>query len=193
MQTIGLADTLTIEPCIEPCGPGMGIELTTTPMPLDALGGTQNSIIQAYHRFWDAVPTGSPERLRVHLHKMIPVQAGLGGGSSNAAGMLRWLNQSAGTPLSLSALRVLAATLGADVPFFLTGGTAYCTEKGDQVSLDNRFDACVCDGCDRTAKVPVDLNGSGLSTDSRPPCVPASLLRTAVTVLERHPGSPPPP
>ena len=67
--------------------------------------------------------------LNIRLRKRIPVGGGLGGGSSNAATMLKWLNREAG--LKEDELAKLALTIGADVPFFLRGGTAYATGIGE--------------------------------------------------------------
>lgn len=68
-----------------------------------------------------------------HLIKNIPLQAGLGGGSSNAATMLKGLNQLLNFPLDDLALHLLAAKLGSDVPFFLKGGSAFCEGRGELV------------------------------------------------------------
>jgi len=67
------------------------------------------------------------------LTKRIPVQAGLGGGSSNAAAVLLGLNQLHHNPLSTEELGLLAARLGSDVPFFLAGGTARARGRGEQL------------------------------------------------------------
>lgn len=67
----------------------------------------------------------------IHLEKKIPSGAGLGGGSSNAATILRWLNEIAG--LGEEKLMVIASSLGADVPFFLKGGTQYATGIGEEL------------------------------------------------------------
>ena len=63
--------------------------------------------------------TGTRRSWRIHLEKCIPAGAGLGGGSSNAATVLRGLNQLLGSPLSDAQLHPLAARIGSDVPFFL--------------------------------------------------------------------------
>jgi 4-diphosphocytidyl-2-C-methyl-D-erythritol kinase len=70
----------------------------------------------------------------VHLDKRIPVQAGLGGGSADAAAMLRALNTLDGERFSRSELREIAAKIGADVPFLVAGGTALCTGIGEQIT-----------------------------------------------------------
>jgi len=63
--------------------------------------------------------TGRHGRIEMTLHKHIPAAAGLGGGSSDAAAVLRCLNAMTGTPLSAPQLAAVAVRLGADVPFFL--------------------------------------------------------------------------
>jgi 4-diphosphocytidyl-2-C-methyl-D-erythritol kinase len=67
------------------------------------------------------------------LQKRIPVGGGLGGGSSNAATVLLALRHFFGTPPSRSELVSVARELGADVPYFLVGGTALGTGRGDDI------------------------------------------------------------
>lgn len=69
--------------------------------------------------------------VRIHLEKRVPVQAGLGGGSANAAYTLRGLNRLFDAPLGAEPLRELAARLGADVAFFLHDGPALATGRGE--------------------------------------------------------------
>jgi 4-diphosphocytidyl-2-C-methyl-D-erythritol kinase len=70
----------------------------------------------------------------IRLRKMVPVAAGLGGGSSDAAAALRGLNELWELGRSDDELLALAATLGSDVPFFLTGGTALAEGRGERVT-----------------------------------------------------------
>lgn len=67
----------------------------------------------------------------VHLHKAIPFGAGLGGGSSDAAHMLRGLNELFGLGLTTSQLTALSAELGSDVPFFIHDKPMECTGRGE--------------------------------------------------------------
>lgn len=69
--------------------------------------------------------------VKAHLHKAIPFGAGLGGGSSDAAYMLRGLNALFSLNLSSAALEPLAAQLGSDVPLFLYDTPRYCTGRGE--------------------------------------------------------------
>jgi 4-diphosphocytidyl-2-C-methyl-D-erythritol kinase len=67
----------------------------------------------------------------IHLKKNIPIGAGLGGGSSDAAAVLCGLNHFWELKLSNNQLRALAVQIGSDVPFFIGGGTAYATGRGE--------------------------------------------------------------
>ena len=71
--------------------------------------------------------------LHIAIHKRIPVGGGLGGGSSNAASVLLALDRLYGLGLGTSGLMPFARRLGADVPFFLLGGTVLGLARGDEV------------------------------------------------------------
>ncbi len=73
------------------------------------------------------------EGVDIHLEKRIPLAAGLGGGSSNAATTLRALNSLWGLGLSIAELEVIAARFGSDIPYFLHGGAAWATHKGEAI------------------------------------------------------------
>ena len=77
---------------------------------------------------------GTQAGAALRLEKRIPVAAGLGGGSSDAAATIVALNRLWGLGLALAEQREMAARLGSDVPFFLTGGTALATGRGDQIT-----------------------------------------------------------
>jgi 4-diphosphocytidyl-2-C-methyl-D-erythritol kinase len=96
------------------------------------LNASENILSRAYAGFVGA--TGFAPGVAVHLTKNIPMGAGLGGGSSDAATLLSWLNAQAGErALDGSALAALALTLGADVPFFLQGRPAWVTGIGERL------------------------------------------------------------
>jgi len=76
----------------------------------------------------------SPRGVRIELYKRIPAAAGLGGGSSDAAAVLLALQQWWQLDLSRADLLTIAASLGSDVPFFLTGGLALCEGRGERVT-----------------------------------------------------------
>lgn len=104
------------------------------------------------HKAWQAfgTATGFQPPLHIILKKRIPMGAGLGGGSTDAAQLLSWLNEQAGDrALSPAALNTLAAGLGADVPFFLTGIPAWAEGIGERltpanVDLSGMFLVLVC-------------------------------------------------
>ncbi len=114
MQPLTLADELTLELS----GTTVHLECNHPGLPTD-----ERNLAMRAARLFQTV-AGRPAGLRLRLHKRIPVAAGLGGGSSDAAGVLRGLNDLAGHPLTEADLHRLAARLGADVPFFLGEGPA---------------------------------------------------------------------
>ena len=77
---------------------------------------------------------GVERGVRITLRKTIPVAAGLGGGSSDAAALLAGLNRLWGLKKDVEFLRGLAVRLGMDVPFFLSGGTALATGRGEKLA-----------------------------------------------------------
>jgi 4-diphosphocytidyl-2-C-methyl-D-erythritol kinase len=76
---------------------------------------------------------GIHDALTIHLEKRIPMAAGLGGGSANAATTMLGLNELFGSPLPSAELNAIAATLGSDVPFFLQNGPALAIGRGEQI------------------------------------------------------------
>jgi len=75
-----------------------------------------------------------PGHLSIHLHKVIPMGAGLGGGSSDATFLLKLLNYLSGNPATVSELHELAAGLGSDCPFFIINSPVYATGRGEIMS-----------------------------------------------------------
>jgi 4-diphosphocytidyl-2-C-methyl-D-erythritol kinase len=69
--------------------------------------------------------------LRMHLHKVIPHGAGLGGGSSDAASLLKSVNRHFSLSIGDDELHALALSIGSDCPFFINGGPAYATGRGE--------------------------------------------------------------
>lgn len=96
----------------------------------------RNLVWKAAALLWHSEGLGSdgPEGVVVRLRKRIPSEAGLGGGSSNAAVALLALSRMWRLDVERSTLRYLAARLGSDVPFFLVGGTALGLGRGDDIS-----------------------------------------------------------
>lgn len=74
-----------------------------------------------------------PDGIEIRITKRIPVEAGLGGGSADAAAVLRALNRHYGNPLSVLALAELGAQVGSDVPFCVVCGTAMAEGRGEKL------------------------------------------------------------
>ena len=116
LQRITLADTVILEPAST----------------LTVEGFREDTMVRsALERL--AATAGVEPRWRASIDKRIPVAAGLGGGSSDAAAALRLGNDSLESPLTENRLHAIAAELGADVPFFLTTGPQL--GEGDGTSL----------------------------------------------------------
>lgn len=120
MQTVTIEDTLTIQPA--------AAMAFTCSDPTLARG---NLVERAMEALRAEVASYTPVRL--HLDKVIPVGAGLGGGSSDAATTLLALDHLWGANLDCHRLTTLAAGLGSDVPFFLHGGTCLVAGRGERV------------------------------------------------------------
>ncbi|MEJ5349580.1 MAG: 4-(cytidine 5'-diphospho)-2-C-methyl-D-erythritol kinase [Desulfosoma sp.] len=123
MLPIGIHDRLMIETGSK----GFHLSCTHPDVPTD----DRNLVWRAADAFFDR--SGWSIGLHVHLVKEIPVGAGLGGGSADAAALLTFLNTLAPSPLSDQDLHELARGLGADVPFFLLGRPALAMGVGDQL------------------------------------------------------------
>jgi 4-diphosphocytidyl-2-C-methyl-D-erythritol kinase len=104
-------------------------------LPIDA----SNLVHRAATKF--LATAGISDGVQIHLEKKIPLAAGLGGGSSNAATTLLGLNELFGQPLSLAKLHSIAATLGSDVNFFLQSKPALATGRGEKVESLPEFPA----------------------------------------------------
>lgn len=125
MQTVSLADTLELQ---DAPGTGIAFECDAPGVPNDATNLAYRTAALALQA------AGCSRGLRIRLTKRVPAQAGLGGGSSNAAATLRAVDAFLDLRLDAQALHRLAAQLGSDVPFFLAGGTAACRGRGEDVT-----------------------------------------------------------
>ncbi len=148
MQPVRLCDTLTV------CQAPAGITLTCN-QPALPVDGT-NLVHKAAAAFFTA--TGITEGVTIHLEKNIPLVAGLGGGSGNAAHTIGALNELFGLPLSSARLQELAAALGSDVPFFLQSQPALAYGRGELVQPLTPFPAL------RGAHILLIHPGFGIST-----------------------------
>lgn len=129
MSTLDLADRVSVTE--RAAGAGLKVTLTGAYAagiePEDDLAGRAGRLL--------AEEMGRAPDLHIAIEKRIPSPAGLGGGSSDAAAVLRALNALWSLDLDPERLAAIGAKIGSDVPFFLTGGTARCTGRGDRVEV----------------------------------------------------------
>ncbi|MGI5962855.1 MAG: 4-(cytidine 5'-diphospho)-2-C-methyl-D-erythritol kinase [Lawsonibacter sp.] len=123
MQSISLTDALTVEKREEP---GLRVFSNLHFLP----GGEKNLAGKAAMVYYQALGKPMPG-LEIRLTKQIPVCAGMAGGSSDAAAVLRALNQLEGEPFSREELMALAEHIGSDVPYCVLGGTALAEGRGE--------------------------------------------------------------
>ena len=152
MQSVSLADTLVITRRTEGCSLRCAC-LTGDTLPTDA----SNLVLRAAERFFAV--SGVRGGADFHLTKRIPVCAGLGGGSTDAAAALRGLDALYRTALPRQTLLEMAASLGADVPFCLEGGCCLAHGIGELPRL--------CAGCLLFRRVHVKLGSAHADEQQR--------------------------
>lgn len=121
LQPLPVHDQLRFDKAIS----GVQLSCSEPSLPVDG----SNLVHRAARAFLDAAAVS--EGVRIHLDKRLPMAAGLGGGSANAATTLLGLNRLFGSPLTLEVLTRIATTLGTDVPFFLQEAPALGTGRGE--------------------------------------------------------------
>ncbi|HXI68982.1 MAG TPA: 4-(cytidine 5'-diphospho)-2-C-methyl-D-erythritol kinase [Verrucomicrobiae bacterium] len=131
MQPVNFCDELAFERG----GSGVRLSCSDVTLPTDS----RNLVFRAAANFLSVADIS--EGVKIHLEKKIPLAAGLGGGSGNAATTLLALNELFGQPLSLAKLDELAAALGSDIPFFLYGKPALAVGRGEKVTTLETFPA----------------------------------------------------
>lgn len=119
-QAIDLSDTLILEPAAF-----ASFECNSAAVPED---NTVTKALRLLSEFALLPP------LRIRLSKRIPSESGLGGGSSDAAGLIRAINRFLPAPVAERQLHDVAAAVGADVPFFLVGGRALGEGYGERLT-----------------------------------------------------------
>ena len=125
MQTVSVRDDIEID-----VGTGKPWKLVCDKegIPCDE----RNLAWKAAKAYCDAMHK-DPDGLEIRITKRIPSGAGMGGGSADAAAVLRALNEHYGNPLSIFALAELGAQVGSDVPFCVICGTAMCEGRGERI------------------------------------------------------------
>ncbi len=128
MERLSLADEITLAEIPS------GIELEQAGGPADSGMIAENNLAyRAAKAFIKA--TGEQRGVKIHLNKQIPIAAGLGGGSSDAAAVLKGLNQLWKKYLTPYDLSAIAVKLGADVPFFCFEGPAIAEGVGEKITV----------------------------------------------------------
>ena len=126
MQTVDFGDTVAADIRSNVSGQHFTLSCSDPSLPCDdtnlARRATELFLREAGIKEYD---------IRMRIEKRIPVSAGLGGGSADAAAVLRLLNKYYGYPLEQTVLSELGKRLGADVPFCIVGGTCYCEGIGE--------------------------------------------------------------
>jgi 4-diphosphocytidyl-2-C-methyl-D-erythritol kinase len=122
-QTLDLHDEIVLRPH----GSTLSVRCDHPEVPLDASNLAVRAAEELRHR------AGVGAGIEIRIRKRIPVMGGLGGGSSDAAAVLLGLDRLWGLRLGPAGLEPLARRLGADVPYFLVGGTALGVGRGDEV------------------------------------------------------------
>jgi len=149
MTMVDLADRLTIT---ELSGNSIHISSQAGYIPLD----DKNLAYQAASKIKERY--GIRQGVHIHIDKRIPVAAGLAGGSSDAAAALRGLNRLWKLDIPHEEMMELGASIGSDVPFCITGGTALATGRGEQLTpLASPPDCWVI-----LAKPPINVSTAGV-------------------------------
>jgi 4-diphosphocytidyl-2-C-methyl-D-erythritol kinase len=131
MQPVNFCDKLVFE------RGGNEIKLSCSDKSLPV--NSKNLVFRAAADFLSA--TKISDGVKIHLEKKIPLAAGLGGGSGNAATTLLALNELFGQPLAPEKLNEIAATLGSDIPFFLQNKPALAVGRGEKIQPLENFPA----------------------------------------------------
>ncbi|MCL1822578.1 MAG: 4-(cytidine 5'-diphospho)-2-C-methyl-D-erythritol kinase [Oscillospiraceae bacterium] len=125
MQLIDLADDVQIKAS---AGEGISIVCNHPAVPADST----NTAVKAAELFMQRI--GKQVKAEIAINKKIPLMAGLGGGSADAAAVLRGLNKIADNRFNLQELLEMGAEIGADVPFCIHGGYAFCSGTGATIA-----------------------------------------------------------
>ncbi len=132
MQNVALYDYI----CLREMKSGIAINCDLKYIPCNE----SNIAYKAARMFFDL--SGINGGVYIGMKKLVPVCAGMGGGSGNAAGVLYGLNELFGRPLSLAVLKENSVKLGADVPFFFDGGLCLCSGVGEHTEKLRSMPEC---------------------------------------------------
>lgn len=150
MQTVSLCDKITLSDIKETAGSSrFSVTCNVPGVPCDE----RNLAVRAALLFCER--SGAHITANIDIVKNIPMAAGMAGGSTDGAAVLRGLNRASEYPLSIDELCALGSELGADVPFCIRGGTLYADGKGDILHEFPKMPAC---------HIVVACEGEGVST-----------------------------
>lgn len=168
MQTVSLCDGISI--ACEKCD---RVEIVISCNDPDVPCDSTNTVYKAAELFLDKIKVAA--RVTVDIEKVIPMCAGLGGGSADAAAVLRGLNKLYGEKLSLEELCDIGLKVGADVPFCIRGGATVCTGVGEIFTP--------CDGLNEDLGILIAIGRQGSPT-------PLAYKRLdGINQRKRHEGS----
>lgn len=135
MQSISLCDTVAVE-----TAPGSG-EIAVSTQGAELPSGPENLAWKAAQKFLDDAGLQNIS-VKVHLDKRIPMQAGMAGGSADAAAVLRGLRTLVCPEFPDERLEIVGAQVGSDVPFCVRGGTALAEGRGERLTNLNAMPHC---------------------------------------------------
>lgn len=149
MQSVSVFDEITLSEIRPAPTPSFKISCDLSGVPCDE----KNLAYRAAVLFCENV--GVSLSAKIDIVKNIPMAAGMAGGSTDGAAVLRGLNKALGEPLTLSELCAIGSRLGADVPFCTVGGTLYADGKGDLLHSFPKMPDC---------HIVIACEGEGVST-----------------------------
>lgn len=182
MQTVDLSDLVWLE---SSDSPHVELESNAASLPVDS----RNLAFAAAELF--RKESGIRYGVRLRVEKNIPIAAGMGGGSADAAAVLRGLNRLFDTKYSLDELAALGAQIGSDVPYCVYGGCAVATGRGEKIAMSlprpARFFAVILrPNCHvSTGDVYANLKPSEYSTSPRSEAALRALRSKDLPQLER--------
>lgn len=162
---VRIEDALEICPMDDAFPSDVKCDLKVTNIKIE--GDEQNNLVVRAYRLLDSIY--HLPRIHAHLHKNIPTQAGMGGGSSDCAYMIRLLNETFGLGMSSGEMMQHAAKLGADCAFFVDSRPAYAEGIGERLT-------------------PVDLDLSGYYIGVVRPDIPVPTKEAFSRVVPRRPA-----
>ena len=179
MQSVSLCDTITLEISDIQGESIIEIQSSNGIIPNDKT----NLVYKCARRF--LTHTGiNGKRCVFTIDKSIPVSAGMAGGSSDGATAMNLLNQACGSLLSYSELCFIGATIGADIPFCLTGGTCVCQGIGDRITKIKPFkDIFLVSAIDRSS-VSTPIAFAMLDEKYGTECTSSGNIKNMISAIE---------